>query len=609
MNNEERYYREELNYLRQLAKMLAKENPHLTSFLESKDSEPDIERVFEAFSILSGHVRTRIEDSFPEITHPMLNTLWPSYLRPLPSMTIIEFLPDADEITTPTRVTKGMVLQSAPKNLTGNDPSDASSPPCKFTLSRDIWLMPLHIDTVVTHSSLQSGMLDINISISRLANLNELDLNKLRFWLSDEDKYTRYQLYLWLSQNLKDIELLSGGYNLPQPDMLIKPIGFETLDMLLSYPEHSSRGFKILQEYLCYQDSFMFFDITGFRKIPVNFFTDKITLRFHFNNPFPTDLNINNNTFRLYCSPSVNIFPHESEKIRRNEESKSYPLLASQRYPEYYDIFSVTQVRNKIRSGNKQKGKSAKRQEQFYKPLESSPNWIGNPEDTGNIYYHIHQNTSMLHNRFDHKISFFHADGRTAAIPKTGSKKEDIIASLSCTNRGVPEFLEKGDINRCTEVNPAIASFTNITKPTQPLPPLTDAEQHWSLLSSMNLSYLTLLDVNGIRQVLRDFDIPGICHPNLSVVSELKLKALEKIDTHPVDRLFKGVPVRGIASTIYLRQSPFLCEGEMYLLGTVLSYVFALYSSENGFHILKMVNMDTGEWYEWEARRGQHKLM
>ncbi|MFU2318340.1 type VI secretion system baseplate subunit TssF [Rahnella sp. PCH160] len=609
MNNEERYYREELDYLRQLAKMLAKENPHLTSFLESKDSEPDIERVFEAFSILSGHVRTRIEDSFPEITHPMLNTLWPSYLRPLPSMAIIEFSPAVDEITTPTRVTKGMVLQSAPINLAENTPSDASKPPCKFTLSRDVWLMPLHIDTVVTNSSLQSGMLDINISISRLANLNDLDLNKLRFWLSDEDKYTRYQLYLWLSQNLTDIELLSGGYNLPQPDMLIKPIGFETLDMLLPYPEHSSCGFKVLQEYLCYQDSFMFFDITGFRKIPVNFFTDEITFRFHFNKPFPADLNVKNNTFRLHCSPSVNIFPHESEKIRRNEESKSYPLLASQRYPEYYDIFSVTQVRNKIRSGNKQKGKSAKRQEQVYKSLESSPSCGESAKGTESIYYHIQRNTSMLHNRFDHNISFSHADGRPAAIPKTGNKKEDIITSLSCTNREVPEFLEKGDINRCTEVNPAIASFTNITKPTQPLPPLTDAEQHWSLLSSMNLSYLTLLDTEAIKQVLRDFDIPGISHPNLSVLSEQKLDAIEKIDTRPVDRLFKGVPVRGITSIIYLHQEPFLCEGEMYLLCTVLSYVFALYSSENSFHILKMVNIDTEECYEWEARRGQHKLM
>ncbi|ECF5956742.1 type VI secretion system baseplate subunit TssF, partial [Salmonella enterica subsp. salamae] len=44
MAPDERYYREELNYLRQYAKLLARENPQLASFLAHKEADPDVER-------------------------------------------------------------------------------------------------------------------------------------------------------------------------------------------------------------------------------------------------------------------------------------------------------------------------------------------------------------------------------------------------------------------------------------------------------------------------------------------------------------------------------------------------------------------------------------
>lgn len=45
MEFEERYFREELDYLRQLSKLLATEKPHLARFLAEKDADPDIERL------------------------------------------------------------------------------------------------------------------------------------------------------------------------------------------------------------------------------------------------------------------------------------------------------------------------------------------------------------------------------------------------------------------------------------------------------------------------------------------------------------------------------------------------------------------------------------
>lgn len=47
---EERYYREELDYLRQLGKLLAQEKPYLARFLAEKEGDPDVERLMEAFA-------------------------------------------------------------------------------------------------------------------------------------------------------------------------------------------------------------------------------------------------------------------------------------------------------------------------------------------------------------------------------------------------------------------------------------------------------------------------------------------------------------------------------------------------------------------------------
>lgn len=90
---EERYYREELDYLRQLGKLLSQEKPYLARFLAEKEGDPDVERLMEAFAFLSGGLRQKLEDEFPEFTHSLINMLWPNYLRPVPAMAVIEYQP------------------------------------------------------------------------------------------------------------------------------------------------------------------------------------------------------------------------------------------------------------------------------------------------------------------------------------------------------------------------------------------------------------------------------------------------------------------------------------------------------------------------------------
>ncbi|ELX0424327.1 type VI secretion system baseplate subunit TssF [Salmonella enterica] len=608
---EERYYREELDYLRQLGKLLAREKPHLARFLAEKEGDPDVERLMEGFAFLSGGLRQKLEDEFPEFSHGLINMLWANYLRPVPAMTIIEYKPFTAQLSAPARVCRdelicsGVVrVESAGRKKVLADDNAESPPACHFTLARDTWLQPLHIRNVRDVSSLKKGIIEIDFFTEGNISARSLDLNKLTFWLGNEDDYTRHQLYLWFSERLMDAELVAGDRRLPLPDLWLEAAGFEREDALLPWPKNVHNGYRTLQEYFCYPESFFFFHLRDVATLPKDFPVRDFTLRLQFNQPLPVDIKLRQHSLRLYCTPAVNLFRHYAEPVTPDGSAPQYPLSASHNYPDYYDIFQVKSVSSKVTASKDTPGPS--KRVRLWPEFESFQHQIEYSRRREVVYWHHRTKTSLFHQGLEHAIAFVHADGSQPAPSQLS--REAITASLICTNRMLPALLHTGDICVAVDKNPAVAAFSNVTRPTRPLYPVTDGDMHWSLLSSMNLNYLSLLDREALIQVIRTFDLPGIHHPQQARLSSQKLDAIEKLDTRPVDRLFKGVPVRGLSTTLWINPAPFICEGEIYLLGTVLSHFFALYASINSFHCLKIINTDSLEAWEWQ-HNGQHALM
>ncbi|HBU8852653.1 type VI secretion system baseplate subunit TssF [Citrobacter sp. Cs237] len=607
---EERYYREELDYLRQLGKLLGREKPHLARFVAEKEGDPDVERLMEAFAFLSGGLRQKLEDEFPEFTHSLINMLWPNYLRPVPSMAVVEYSPVATQFSAPVQVCRDELICSGPvrvtssgrKILAGDDVTP--SPACHFTLARNVWLQPLHIRDVRNTSTLKKGYIDIDFFTEGSVSPDTLDLNKLTFWLGNGDDYTRQQLYLWFSERLMDAELVAGERRIPLPDLWLDAAGFEREDALLPWPKNVHSGYRVLQEYFCYPESFFFFHLQGATSLPADFPIGAFTLRLHFNLPLPVDIKLRKDSLRLYCTPVVNLFTHHSEPVRPDDSSPQYALRASQQNPEHYDVFQVKTVSSKVAASDKTPGPDEAIH--IWPEFEGFQHQIEYSRQREVVYWHHRTRTSLFHRGLDHAIAFVHADG---SLPDSSRLSGEVFtASLVCTNRMLPASLHTGDICVPVNKNPAVASFSNVTRPTRPLYPVTDGDMHWSLISSMNLNYLSLLDREALIQVLRTFDMPGIHHPQQARLSSQKLDAIEKMESHPVDRLFKGVPVRGLSTTLWINPAPFVCEGEIYLLGTVLSYFFALYASINSFHCLRIINTESQESWEWQ-HTGQHALM
>ena len=159
------------------------------------------------------------------------------------------------------------------------------------------------------------------------------------------------------------------------------------------------------------------------------------------------------------------------------------------------------------------------------------------------------------------------------------------------------------------EKSPSFATFSNITRPTPVLRPAIDDGLLWILISNLSLNYLSLLNRDALCSVLRAYDFRALVDRQAERIAQKRLAGIISIDTQPVHRLRKGLPVRGLRSVMTLDQDAFGDEGSLYLFGSVLARFLSLYASINSFHELQVINRHNQERYVWSLQEGQQPQM
>ncbi|HHA1936139.1 TPA: type VI secretion system baseplate subunit TssF [Enterobacter ludwigii] len=585
----EHYFRDELSWLRLQGRQFAKSHPELTHFLSEQSTDPDVERLLEGFAFLTGSLRAKIEDEFPELTHGLLTMLWPNYLRPVPSMTIVQFTPKAGALAQPAFLERGCSLDSVAQEATV----------CHFRTCHDMWIFPATLENVSAHSGTDVSAITLDLTLPVPVTLEQLDLSKLRFYLGG-DAWTARELYFWLSDRLAWVELEVNGTRFRQPASILKTSGFAREEALLPYPGNVYSGYRILQEYFCFPESFLFFHLAGgdWPKQPLA--VSSFKLHFGFERPLPPALKIRQDAFMLNCVPAINLFQHDSEPVALTGLQAEYPLRASHSHPESYEIFSVDSVEGWV-EGPDGRAHGGNR---VYQPFESFQHQIERASGRLALYYRLRGREEVSGEGFEHALSFVRGD-ETVVV----GKDETVSVSLTCTNRERAARLKVGDICVPTHDTPHFFTFRNITRPTRALRPLLDGSLQWTLISNLSLNYVSLLSRDALTQVLRTYDFPALYDKQAGQASRRRLAGIESIETVPVDRLVRGMPVRGLKSRLSVRQSAFGSEGELYLFSTVLAHFLSLYASVNAFHLLEVYNLDNKECYRWPVQAGQHSMM
>ena len=137
-------FHDELSYLRESGREFSRLNPKLSKYLSESSTDPDVERLLEGFAFLTSRVREKIEDDLPELTHSLVQLLWPNFLRPFPPTCLMQFRPIRGTITGAHVIPRGMAMRARP--IEGGT--------CDFRTTADCLVYPVEL-TDVAHTRTQ----------------------------------------------------------------------------------------------------------------------------------------------------------------------------------------------------------------------------------------------------------------------------------------------------------------------------------------------------------------------------------------------------------------------------------------------------------------------
>lgn len=582
-------FAEELRYLRELGREFAEDNPQLAQFLGDQAGDPDVERLLEGFAFLTAKLGMKIDDDLPELTHPLLQMLWPNYLRPLPSATIIRFTPLPDAISQRQVIPKGTPLFAKPV--------DGIS--CQFRTCTDVNLYPLALQEVSDAHSREASMMRIDLKVLTEQPLTSMACDQLDFHLGG-DNATALTLYLWLAHYLDSVTLHIDKQSYRLPAKAIGFPGFTAEGALLPYPRNVFDGYRILQEYFVFPQRFHFFSLTQLACLWPEVSATSLRFEFQFSRPMPPDIRLRTSDLHLYCAPAVNLFRHDANPIALDGRSLERRISPSGNRPEAYEIFSVDKVAGWDAADKERKGDPLRR----FTPFESFQHEIEHARGRTALYFRTHIEESHGREGLRHRIAFVRGDESLYI-----GEHEAASIELTCSNRDLPQLLGVGDVSLSTEVTPSFATYTNLIAPTRSYRPVLDASLHWTLISNLSLNYLSLLSAEPLKAVIRAYDFAALHDLQQARATRKRLNGIQDAVTTPIDWLMKGQPVRGVQTRLQLDQTAFLCEGELYLFASVLSHFFALYASINSFHRLEVINTTNNECYEWPLLTGRQPVI
>ena len=590
-----KYFHDELTSIRELGREFAERNPRLAPFLTVEGQDPDVERLLEGFAFLTGRLRQKLDDELPEITHSLMELLWPQFLRPIPAMSIVCFSP-RPTLTERQHIHKGIQIDSRPVDGTA----------CTFQTCYDVAIDPVNVTRASKQQRPTGATVVLRLESTSQLGWNTLKLDSLRFFLHGE-VHVAQLLYLWLFRYLDKVEiraiLPSGEQTIGYLDEdAVRPAGFGTDQNLLPESPYLPSGFRLIQEYYSLPEKFQFFDLTGLECIRRRAELDvkvagaeAIEILFHFTRPLEKHIVISANNFRLFCTPVVNLVKHDSIPVRADHKRTEYRVLPSGENPSHYEIFSIDKVQGW--------GHLSQHNHRFER-FESFRHFETVPVDDHIRYYRERKKPSVSGYGMDSYITFVN-QYEHSVFPET----ETVSIELTCSNRHLPTLLSVGDICIDTGTSPEYAEFENITHVTPSFSPPLDQGFHWRLISNMALNYMALTDVESLKAILATYDYKSYFDRQQALTGQHRLDAFDGIHSQVEDRLHQGLPVRGRKTIIRLRESHFANEGDMFIFASLLNELLAMHCSLNSFHCLIVQGVESGEVYAWKPRTGSQPLV
>jgi type VI secretion system protein ImpG len=578
MSDSNRYYEEELNYLVEAGREYARLHPDRARYLNLSDPrsrDPHVERLVESFAFLAGNVRQKLEDDFPELTHALLDLVWPYHLRPIPSMAILELRPKKGMVRERQLIRRGLMVDS---QRTSQDV------PCRFRTAYDVEMHPIHLaEAGLVADAAGRPRLRFRFEVVDGAEPGKLHIDRLRIHLAGEPA-AAFGLYQILRRQVDSIVVSWGkdGKRLLR-EGAVRPVGFADDEEVLPYPSTSFPGFRLLSEYFCFPEKFLFLDFMGLGAIPLGPRDAGFEMEVRFRGAIPDTFHPTAENFRLHATPIVNSFPRDGEPIAVTQLKTKHRVLGDFTHPEAFEVISVDRV-EALRQSD---GARLQRPPFFSFDHDAA----GKPGADG-VFYHVTQKRSPAGVWLTYLSLISSAKGILPA-------EEVLSLSLTCTNGRLCREVGIGDIRGYGGDKLEFATFRNLTRPTEPIYPRLGAGTEWRFVSQMALNLLSLSDPAAFRSLLALYDVGE------QPANRRRIESVREARISPREVLDRGAPIRGTAFNLTVDETHFDDFGDLLLFSEVLAEFLSLYSGINSFTELTVTQSPSGAILRCPATRGR----
>jgi type VI secretion system protein ImpG len=601
------YYNSELGYLRELGGEFARKYPKVASRLlleADKCEDPHVERLLEGFAFLAARIRKKLDDELPEITDALLGVLYPHFQRPIPSMSIAQFVPgpDASKLVNGYRVTEGAKLHTRP----------VGGEPCHFRTTYPVTIWPIEVasaslnpDRVVFPGKRPEAVALLSLGLRTLGGTKFSDVapDRLRFYLDGESPVA-HGLYEVLFNDVCQILVRGkdeGGTEVIVPLALDawKPVGLERDEGLIPYPARAFPGYRLLQEYFAFPEKFLFGELSGLDRLKGKKLGSSIDILFFLKRPPRQDISIGPDNFRLGCTPIVNLFSLTAEPISLSQLQTEYRVVPDAHRPQATEVYSVDDV---LSVGGF-----------LEEPIQYEP------------FY------SMRHASADHGATTFWYGSRRASNRKDDAgtevylafvdprfnprapAAETITVKATCSNRDLPARLPFGgdQSDLSLEAQAPVSRIRCLRKPTKPLRPSLRRDAQWRLISHLALNHLSLADseegLDAFREILTVYDFAD------TAVTRQQIAGISRVASRRTagrtGRVLGNAVCLGVEVTVELDESQYVGSG-LFLLASILERFLGLYASINSFsQLVAKTKQREGVLRRWPPRAGERTLL
>jgi type VI secretion system protein ImpG len=618
------YYNNELRHLRESAAEFANEYPKIAGRLAidpaGKETCPDpyVERLLEGFAYLAARVHLKLDAEFPRFTQSLLETIYPHFLTPIPSMAIVRF--DADEkdanLAKGSLIPRGSILRS----ILGK----GDRTPCTFRTAHDVRLLPVRIEevryftrdvqTLNLPRQLQARAA-IRIRLRATAGLvfGKIALDSIVFHLLGAgdlpacilEQICAHQLGVVVQSPARRGQIVS----IAGPEAVTQ-VGFAENEALLPPSPRSFEGYRILREYFAFPRRFLFLKLAGLGENLAGCPADnQLDLVIPLAQQEPRLENrINTSCFALNCAPVINLFPKTLDRIQLTEWLSEFHVVPDRNRPLDFEIFQIDSVKGL--------GETAG-EEQAFRPF-----YMARDTDRGSAAYYtsIRQPRILTarEKQFGKKSDYtgtevFISLVDANAAPYRADLRQLAIQAL-CTNRHLPIQMAIGMANAdfTMETSAPITGIRCVAGPTEPRPSMAEGSFFWRLISHLSLNYTSLTNAADGKSAAALRDILKIYVEDANRELSRQIEGLVSLQARPVIRR-SPVPGpitfgRGIEITLTFDEPAFEGVG-VFLLASVLEQFLTKYASINAFTETVIRTEQRGEIARWKPAAGKRPVL